>query len=78
VISQRELLIARHGDQLTLHTTSFTMSYEISPAARPIYDDKIDGKDDEKADEKDIMVTPAELTFGDNHLDTTEQSHIRR
>jgi hypothetical protein len=54
------------------------MSYEISPAARPIYDDKIDGKDDEKADEKDIMVTPAELTFGDNHLDTTEQSHIRR
>lgn len=54
------------------------MSYDISPAARPIYDDQIDGKDDEKADEKDITVAPAELTFGEHHLDATEQSHIRR
>jgi hypothetical protein len=60
------------------HSTSSTMSYDISPAARPIYDDKIDGKDDEKYDERDVTVAPAELTFGENHLDATEQSHIRR
>lgn len=53
------------------------MSHDISPAARPIYDDKIDDKYDEK-DDKDITVAPAELTFGENHLDATEQSHIRR
>jgi hypothetical protein len=54
------------------------MSHEISPAARPIYDDQIDDKYDEKADDRDVTVAPAELTFGENHLDATEQSHIRR
>jgi hypothetical protein len=51
------------------------MSHDIAPAARPIYDDKID----DKSDEKDITVAPAELGFGDGHMfNATEESHIRR
>jgi hypothetical protein len=49
------------------------MSNDITPAARPIYDDKID----DKYDDKDVTVAPAELSFG-HHVDVTEESHIRR
>lgn len=51
------------------------MSHDITPAARPIYDDKID----DKTDEKDVTVAPAELGFSDGHeFSAAEESHIRR
>lgn len=46
---------------------------DITPAARPIYDDKIDSK----MDEKDAEVTPAVLGF-DGHIDASEQAQMKR
>lgn len=50
------------------------MTQDITPVAKPIYDDKIDGKDDEK---EDITVAPAELSFG-HHMDSSEEAHIKQ
>jgi hypothetical protein len=56
--------------------TKFAMTgaQDITPAAKPIYDDKIDGKEDEK---EDITVAPAELSFG-HHLDSSEEAHVKQ
>lgn len=47
---------------------------DITPAAKPIYDEGIDGKYEEK---DDIMVAPAVLGF-DEHLDASEQAHVKK
>lgn len=46
---------------------------DITPATKPIYDDRIDGKYDEK---DGIAVAPAELAF-DHHLDVSEQAQVK-
>lgn len=74
VISIHRLLRRSSRTDRSAFFTIVAMTQDITPVAKPIYDDKIDGKEDEK---EDITVAPAELSFG-HHLDSSEEAHVKQ